>query len=279
MNNDLPASIRFGFAGSGRMAQALGKGIREDDRFADASIFFVDPSDEAADAFTEAVSHAKRTSDLTTLAGEANLILLAVKPQIMPSLFPELAPALSPSHLVISVAAGITITQLQAGLNVPRIVRVMPNTPCLIGEGMSAIACPPSMTPADKQLAESIMTSVGKVISVDESDLDAVTGLSGSGPAYIFTMIEAMIQAGVKQGLPEAMARTLTLQTVLGATRLVEQSGQSPAALRDQVTSPGGTTLAGLEVLNRHKFGEIVCQAVAAATQRSQELASGATGR
>ena len=185
----------------------------------------------------------------------------------------ELRPAVDRGHLIVSVAAGVTLTTLGSCLETNRLIRVMPNTPCLIGQGISAMAFDAGVTESDRILTERMFGLIGKVVIVPEESMDAVTGLSGSGPAYVFTFIEALIQGGVAVGLPEHVAAQLAIQTVRGATELLIESGKSPDELRHNVTSPGGTTLAGLNALEQGKFADTVKNAVRAATQRATQMA------
>ncbi|MEO8697953.1 MAG: pyrroline-5-carboxylate reductase [Acidimicrobiales bacterium] len=199
--------------------------------------------------------------------------IVAVKPDAVDSVCRELA-----RHnvaRVLSIAAGIRIERLEASLDDrAAVVRAMPNTPALVGLGAAAIARGTHATDADIRWAESILSSVGEVLEVDESLLDAVTGLSGSGPAYVFLLAEAMIDAGVAVGLPRDVSVALTEQTLLGAATLLRQSGDGPAVLRQNVTSPGGTTAAGLAVFENARFRQIVVDVVTAATARSVELST-----
>jgi pyrroline-5-carboxylate reductase len=177
----------------------------------------------------------------------------------------------------VSIAAGVTIERIAAGLSAgQRIVRVMPNTPCLIGRGASAFSLGSHATKQDAQLVGELLSAVGAAFEVPEAQLDAVTGLSGSGPAFVYTMIEAMAAGGVAVGLPAELAAELAARTAAGAAEMVLETGETPAVLRERVTSPGGTTLAGLGVLDKRGFGEAVVTAVEAATRRSEELGRGA---
>ena len=265
------ASDAIGFVGAGRMAQALAAGISK--QATTLQVHFFDPSVEAAKKFMEVCPQATTADSLSELAGRCRVLLLAVKPQVMPNVLQDLGPSVVEQHLVISVAAGISIQQYLKQLPTTKnVIRVMPNTPCLIGQGMSAVSAAESVSQQDCEFAEGLLRSVGQVVMVPESMMDAVTGLSGSGPAYVFTMIESLIAGAVKQGLPIETARQLTLQTIIGATALAAGSEQSPAELTAQVTSPGGTTLAGLEALQQGNFKSTIESAVAAATQRSIEL-------
>jgi pyrroline-5-carboxylate reductase len=200
--------------------------------------------------------------------------VLAVKPQTMPALMAEIRPELTPGHLVISVAAGVSLASLRAGLgDAPRLARVMPNTPALIGAGASAYCLAPGTTAADEAQLLACLEAVGLAVPVPESQLDAVTGLSGSGPAFVFLVIEALADGGVRAGLPRALAQRLAAQTVLGAAQLVLHTGQHPGQLKDEVASPGGTTIAGIHALERGGLRAALIDAVDAAARRSAELA------
>jgi pyrroline-5-carboxylate reductase len=201
------------------------------------------------------------------------VIILAVKPQSMRSLLDELRPLFNPSHLVISIAAGVTLSALSSALGEnTRLVRVMPNTPCLVGQGASGFALGSAATPDDASFTQALLSTVGIAVQVPESLLDAVTGLSGSGPAYAFQVIEALSDGGVSAGLPRDVATRLAAQTLLGAARMVLATGQHPGVLKDAVASPGGTTIAGLHELERGGLRATLMNAVVAATRRSQEL-------
>ena len=207
------------------------------------------------------------------LAEWSDVILLCVKPQTMDQVLSEIQAKLSTQALVISVAAGYPLSRLQGhlGPGVP-LVRAMPNTPAVVQQGVTALAFGPQLDSTKVQLAQDIFESVGKVVTVDESLMDAVTGLSGSGPAYVYVIIEALADAGVRVGLPRSTAHVLATQTVLGAAKMVEASGEHPAVLKDRVTSPGGTTIAGLRELEAGGLRATVIKAVEAATNRSVEL-------
>ena len=220
----------------------------------------------------------KCLADSQALAADSAVVILAVKPQVMHSVLAELGPVLSPlqnTALIVSIAAGITTTQINQWLSGDfRIVRVMPNTPAMIGLGASASFANDRASSADKTLADAILSAVGINVWVEiESDIDAVTALSGSGPAYFFLVFEALEAAAVKLGLSAPTARRLAQQTALGAASLALQSGDDPANLRRQVTSPGGTTERALEVLRSGGLEKIINDALVAAQQRAQELA------
>ncbi|MCS7049839.1 MAG: pyrroline-5-carboxylate reductase, partial [Verrucomicrobiae bacterium] len=227
-----------------------------------------------------------RADRLTTLERElgirvsadptsADVVVLAVKPQQMSEALAAWRPKQTGKELVISIAAGIPTSRIERELGGrPRVVRVMPNTPALVGAGASALCRGAYATEDDLACAEFIMRAVGIVVRVDESLMDAVTALSGSGPAYVFHLAEALMAAGEAQGLDAATARELTVQTIWGAARLLRESGRNAAELREQVTSPGGTTAAALAVFRERGLMEIYREAVAAATRRGRELAA-----
>lgn len=209
-------------------------------------------------------------------AQKADTLVLVVKPQDMEDLLKELAPVVRPGQLVVSLAAGITTGFLEARLpeGVP-VVRVMPNTPALVDEGMSAISRGSHCDEEHLVEAESLMASTGKVLRVPERQQDAVTAISGSGPAYIFFVVESMIEAGVHLGLPRATAYELVVQTLVGSAKLLRETGEHPTVLREQVTSPAGTTAAAVRELEDHKVRAAFLTALEAARDRSRALAEG----
>jgi pyrroline-5-carboxylate reductase len=240
----------------------------------DDSIVASDPLEAARTCIQAGSGIAVFESNLE-VAKHSEVIVLAVKPQSMAAVLAELRKAVTPSHLVISIAAGITIDSIVAGLGQhARVVRVMPNTPALIGEGISAFALGSGARAEDAALVEDLLGSVGHSVKVGEAMLDAVTGLSGSGPAFVYLMIEALSDGGVRAGLPRDIASLLAVQTVVGAARMVHESGEHPGALKDQVASPGGTTIAGLHALEKAGVRGAFIDAVMAATNRSAELAA-----
>ncbi|MBN1868566.1 pyrroline-5-carboxylate reductase [Candidatus Sumerlaeota bacterium] len=263
----------LGFIGAGNMGSALIRGVIE------AGLL-------SADRIRIADVDARKTSSLakhlgvgvaannTDLLAQADTIVLAVKPQGMIAVLSEIAPGASERHLFVSIAAGVPIRKFEEALGgSARVVRVMPNTPSMIGCGAAGLARGTHATPADMERALSVFRSVGCAVEVEESQLDAVTGLSGSGPAYVFHMIEALTDAGEKAGLSREVATVLTHQTVLGAARMVVETGVEPAELRRRVTSPNGTTEAGLKILSEGGFLDLVGRTVARAAERSRELA------
>jgi pyrroline-5-carboxylate reductase len=209
-------------------------------------------------------------------ARKADTVAIVVKPQDMADLLDEVAPELRPGQLVVSLAAGITTAFIEA--RVPEgvaVVRVMPNTPALVDEGMAAIAPGSHCDDAHLVEAESLMASTGKVLRVPERQMDAVTAISGSGPAYIFFVVESMIEAGVHLGLPRSTATELVVQTLVGSAAMLRETGTHPAVLREQVTSPGGTTASALRELEIHRVRAAFLAAMEAARNRSRELAEG----
>ena len=203
----------------------------------------------------------------------SDIVILAVKPQQMAGLLSEINSVVTAEHLVVSIAAGIPLATLSSALGEERrVVRVMPNTPCLVGAGALAFARGGGATPEDARLVEQLLSTVGIAFEVSEGLLDAVTGLSGSGPAYIFQVIEALSDGGVRMGLPRDIATRLTAQTVFGAAKMVLETGEHPGVLKDAVASPGGTTIAGLQALENGGLRGCLMNAVQAATQRSREL-------
>jgi pyrroline-5-carboxylate reductase len=214
-------------------------------------------------------------AELATNVTQSDLILLVVKPQDMATVLAEIAPVISKGVLVISFVAGKQIRSIadQIGTSANPVIRVMPNTPTLVGAGMAAISCCALVTPEQKDFTLGFLGAVGKVIEVDEDLQDAVTATSGSGPAYFFRFVEAMIDGAVALGLSKEDATTLTIQTIVGSAKLLDQSGDSPTTLREKVTSPNGTTFAALNSFNDSDISATVAKAMKAARDRSQELA------
>jgi pyrroline-5-carboxylate reductase len=265
---------RIGFIGAGQMARALASGLGGlPEKLAAAPIAF-DPSTNAFEGFLEMAPGARRASKSYEVAAAANVIVLATKPQHLEAACSELKPALGPQHLVISIAAGISIESLLKWTGAARLIRVMPNTPCLVSAGAAAFAASAGATADDKQFVQTWFSTVGIAAEVPEKLLDAITGLSGSGPAYGFTVIEALADGGVLAGLPRDLALKFAAQTMLGAAKMVLETSEHPAQLRDRVASPGGTTIAGLKALEVRGIRDALMSAVAAATARSKELGS-----
>lgn len=263
---------RIGFLGAGQMATALSKGFVRANLVPVEQVLAYDPLAAAADKFGSDLPGAKLLPSNRDVVTGADVIFLAVKPQIMSAVLAEALPHVTKNKLFVSVAAGITIERLSNELKTKRIIRVMPNTPCLVGQGASAYSMARDATPADAQLVESLLRAVGIAFPLDEKQLDAVTGLSGSGPAYVYAMIEALSDGGVRAGLPRNVATALAAQTVRGAAEMVLATGEHPGVLKDRVASPGGTTIAGLHVLEDRAVRGALMSAVVAATEKSKEL-------
>ncbi len=259
------------FLGGGQMAEALIGGLLTARVGEAASICVTDPLAERRDLLKSRFD-IQVGADNRSAVREADMVVLAVKPQAMQAVLDDVGQALA-GKLVLSIAAGVTTTWIGERIVTPRgIVRAMPNTPALVREGVTALAYQGDLAAADSASVRALFGAVGSVVSVEERLMDAVTGLSGSGPAYVFVAIEALADGGVKMGLPRATAELLAAQTVLGAARLVLESGEHPARLKDHVASPGGTTIAGLHRLEAGGMRSCLMAAVEAATNRSQEL-------
>jgi pyrroline-5-carboxylate reductase len=266
------APRRWGFIGSGKMATALIQGMI---RAGIAPVEAIRASDPLASARGRLASETGVTvvESNIPVVEQSDVVVLAIKPQSMRNVLEDVRRAIGSEHLVVSIAAGITIASIVQALEPgARVVRVMPNTPALIGEGASAYALGPGVGPEDEEVVKTFLDSVGQTVGVPESLIDAVTGLSGSGPAFVYVMIEALSDGGVKAGLPRDVATLLAAQTVLGAAKMVRETGQHPGVLKDQVASPGGTTIAGLHALERAGVRAALIDAVEAATHRSAEL-------
>lgn len=267
-----PQGRRIGFVGAGQMARALAKGLSQlEGKLAGPPIAF-DPNEAAFQGFVEVAPSAKKASSNAEVASQADIIVLATKPQKLEGACTDLKPSLTPNHLLISIAAGVSTDSLVEWTGAARIIRVMPNTPCLVSSGAAAFAASSGATAEDRQFVQQWFSTVGIAAEVPEKLLDAVTGLSGSGPAYGFTVIEALADGGVLAGLPRDLALKFAAQTMLGAAKMVLETGEHPAQLRDRVASPGGTTIAGLKALEEGGIRDALMSAVAAATARSKEL-------
>ena len=263
---------RIGFLGAGQMATALAKswlaaGLAKVDR-----IIASDPVQAARDKFQD-VTQAKAVADNRAVVAASDVLIVAVKPQSMASLLADIKAVVAAQHLVVSIAAGVTLRQLADGLGTDRrLIRVMPNTPCLLGASAAGYSPGDAATADDVAFVQKLLDAVGKAFRLPEHLLDAVTGLSGSGPAFVYVMIEALSDGGVRVGLPRDVATALAAQTVLGAARMVLETGMHTGALKDAVASPGGTTIAGLHALERGGFRAALMDAVEAATRRATEL-------
>lgn len=264
---------KIAFIGGGRMGEALIKGVLESKLYGKDNISVSDTSAERLD-FLKKSYGLKTFGDNREMIAEANIILLCVKPQGIDKVLENIADMCGLNKLIISIAAGITIAAIKNWLpgEKGRVIRVMPNTPAMIGEGMSAISGSQGVTDEDIAEAMAIFGAVGKAVVVKEEMMDAVTGLSGSGPAFIYMVIESMADAGVKLGLARDVANLLAAQTVKGAAEMALNSGRHIGELRDMVVSPGGTTIAGLYALEKKGLKEAMMSAVEEAAKRSMEL-------
>lgn len=264
---------RIGFLGAGNMGEAMIKGLIQAGLVPAAAIGATDArSDRLADMAKQYGIGAFPNNP--ALVAESDVIILAVKPQIMGPVLREIAPAVDRTKLLISVAAGVATRTLRGHLDgrTARLIRVMPNTPALVLEGATAIARAEGLEAGDLEIAQALFGAVGRVVVLDEDHLDAVTGLSGSGPGYVAIVIEALADGGVKMGLDRATAMTLAIQTVLGSARLLLETGLHPGQLKDMVASPGGTTIAGIAALEDGAIRRTLIGAVERATLRSREL-------
>ena len=262
----------IGIIGGGNMGEALMAGIIQSGLLSSKDILFFEPRDERRQYLREKflVTTAENNTDLVS---RAFTLILAVKPQSIQEVLGEIAPHLKSQHLLISICAGVPLAYIQSFFRHPiRMVRAMPNTPALILKGATALAPSPEAREEDVSTASSIFQAVGITVIVKESQMDAVTGLSGSGPAYVYSVIEALAAGGVKEGLPQDVSLQLTTQTVLGAAHLIQATSKHPATLRDQVCTPGGTTMSGLYAMEEGGFRLALMNAVIAATKRSKEL-------
>jgi len=261
-----------GIIGGGNMGEALIAGVIQSGLLSPEEILFFEPRMDRRDYLREKYQALSAKSNVE-LVTRSPIIILAVKPQSVPEVLPEICRSIRKDHLLISLCAGVPLDYLQSFCPLPvRMVRAMPNIPALIQKGATALAPSSQAQAEDFSAAEAIFQAVGITVMVKESLMDAVTGLSGSGPAYVFAVIEALTVGGVKEGLSQEAALALTTQTVLGAAHLIQSTGKHPATLRDQVCTPGGTTISGLYAMEEGGFKLALMNAVIAATRRSKEL-------
>ena len=259
------------------MATALARGLIDAGLAAPGCLMASDVAPEARSAFSSACSECRTTQDNRELPAFASVLILAVKPGQVREVLAEISDLITPGHLLISIAAGVTLSRIADALPPgSRLIRVMPNTPALVGAGAVAYALGAAATAADAALAQNLFSSVGMACQVKETLLDAVTGLSGSGPAYGFLAIEALSDGGVAAGLPRDLATKLAAQTLLGAAKMVLETGMHPGALKDMVTSPGGTTIEGIHELEKGGARAAFMNAVRAAAERSRQLSKSA---
>ena len=257
----------IGFIGGGNMAEAMIKGMLRSNL---KDIIISEPRHERRE-YLEYAYHIKTTPNNSDVIRQCSIVILAVKPQNMDDVTAEISGAVANDTIIVSIAAGVTLSYLTSRLKTTKIIRVMPNTPALVQEGMSVLALCEDITDSEMATVRDIFLSFGKVLVLPEKYLDAVTALSGSGPAFIALFVEAMMDAGVKMGITEEDALKLSRQTLLGTAKLLE-TGIPPAKLREMVTSPGGTTAAGLKVFGEKDFYGLIFQVIRAATERSKEL-------
>lgn len=266
---------KVGFLGAGNMGEALIRGLVSARVLPPEAIWASDVRLERLKELDKAYG-IQLAPDNAELVRQVDVVILAVKPQIMTPVLREIAPAVTRRKLLISLAAGVSTQRIRAVLGKEvRLIRVMPNTPALVLAGATAIARADGLEPGDLDVAREIFSAVGRVVVLEEELMDAVTGLSGSGPAYVAVVIESLADGGVKVGLDRATAMTLATQTVLGAAKLLLETGMHPGALKDMVSSPGGTSIAGVAALEEGGIRTTIIRAVERATQRSRELGQG----
>jgi len=268
----MATQLTIGFLGAGKMATALARGFLNAKLVKASQLIAADPFPTARQQFGAETGAATFATNLE-VARRATVLLLATKPDQAAGALAEIAGHFSPKQLLISIAAGLPLAKLEAALPAgARVIRVMPNTPALVGAGAAGFALGKNATAADGELAKKLLSAVGLAVAVKESLLDAVTGLSGSGPAYVYQFIEALSDGGVAAGLPREVATQLAAQTVLGGAKMVLQTGQHPGVLKDQVTSPGGTTIEGIHELEKGQLRATVMSAVRASAEKSKKL-------
>ena len=263
---------KIGFIGGGKMGEALINGILQAG-LSPSDKIMVSDVDKKRLQILEKEAGIKTTQDNKKITSDSDIIILAVKPNMMGSVLDELNSEITSKHLIISIAAGIPLSFIESSLNKGcRAIRVMPNTPCLVGETAAGYALGKKATRNDGKLVGQLLDAVGKSFLLEEKYLDAVTGLSGSGPAFIYVVIEALADGGIKMGLPRDVAITLAAQTAFGAAKMVLESGTHIGQLRDSVTSPGGTTIEGLHALEKGGIKNALIDAVETATKKSKSL-------
>jgi pyrroline-5-carboxylate reductase len=262
-------SVKLGVIGGGVMGSAIVSRLLAQGIYQPTEILISEPTLQQRESLQQ--QYGVGVTGDNNLATTAPVLLLAIKPQIFAKVVGDL-PQPSPTQLIISILAGVSIAQLEQAFPGRAVVRAMPNTPATVGMGMTAISAGHQVSPTQLELATQLFQAVGEVVTVPESLMDAVTGLSGSGPAYVAIAIEALADGGVAAGLPRQIADKLALQTVLGTAQLLNESQLHPAQLKDRVTSPGGTTITGVTKLEQAGFRSALIEAVIAAARRSKEL-------
>jgi pyrroline-5-carboxylate reductase len=265
-------SFELAVIGAGNMAEAIVRGVTNAKVYGPSQIIAADVAEPRRRLF-ESQLKVKAVEDPAVAAKDAKIILLSVKPQTMAAVLASIAPALRPDALIISIAAGISSTFIEKHLGgTRRVIRTMPNTPMLVGEGMVGMAAGRNATKDDLATAKKLFESAAAVVEVPEDRIDAVTAVSGSGPAYFFYLVELMVAAGVEMGLQPEVAHQLATKTALGAAKMLTTSADSPAELRRKVTSPGGTTNAAITTMQEHKVDDAIIAALRAAERRGKEL-------
>ena len=273
-------AIKLGIVGGGVMGEALLSRLIAQQLYRPEDVLVSEPQAHQRDVLAQKYG-VQVTSNNRAVAAVSDVLLLAIKPQVFEAVAIELAedkgerPEGEPLPIVVSILAGVSLSKLEAAFGCQPVIRAMPNTPATVGAGITAIAPGKTVSKSQMEQAIAIFQSVGEVVEVSESLMDAVTGLSGSGPAYVAILIEALADGGVAAGLPRAIASQLALSTVLGTAQLLQQSELHPAQLKDRVTSPGGTTIAGIAELERAGFRSALIEAVLAAKERSRQLGHG----
>jgi len=266
---------KVGFLGAGNMGEALIKGVLAANLVPADAVYITDVRLDRLRELDRQYG-VQIAADNKALVQAVDIVVLAVKPQIMSTVLKEIAPVVTPRKLLISIAAGVATATIRAAVGKDaRLIRVMPNTPALVLEGVTAIAKADGLEPGDLDTAGELFSAVGRVVTLGEDAMDAVTGLSGSGPAYVAVVVESLADGGVKMGLDRITAMTLATQTVLGAARLLLETGMHPGALKDMVSSPGGTSITGIAALEEGGIRTTFIQAVERATLRSRELGRG----
>jgi pyrroline-5-carboxylate reductase len=264
----------IGFVGGGNMAEAILKGVLQSG-YDSGRVMVFEPDEGRAEYLSEKYQ-IRIAEHNRQLAEESQLVILAIKPQILQTVLPDVSSGWGAGKILVSILAGATTAVLEKGFSSEiTVIRAMPNTPAMIGEAATAICSGTYATEQDLAIARQLFTTIGDVVDVQEAQMDAVTGLSGSGPAYIYSVIEALAAGGVANGLSEQIALKLATQTVVGAAKMVQATAESPAVLRDRVCSPGGTTVAAVQVLQERDLSAVLIDAVTAATMRSKELGKG----
>ncbi|MFX4261446.1 pyrroline-5-carboxylate reductase [Pelotomaculum propionicicum] len=263
---------KIGFLGGGAMGEALITGLLRTGLVAPSEVYISDVDAQRLEVLRQKLS-VNTTADNRAVVSAADIVIIAVKPHVAASVLKEIAALARPEKTFISIAAGVTISQIESCLEGPvPVIRVMPNTPCLVGEGASAVSAGKHAGEKSMKEALAIFNSAGAAVEVPESLLDCVTGLSGSGPAYMYVVLESLIDGAVRLGLPGDIARKLAAQTMLGAAKMVLETTDHPAKLKNMVTTPGGTTAAGLFALEEGALRSVLMKAVADATRRSREM-------